>query len=185
LLVDVFEHPSPERAHLALLEFTGQFHRPTDLSVRTDDVGEVSIATPDGAWFAFARGNLVVRVVSTDGVPNSARTVAQLIDGDLMAKPEAEIVSTSDLSTLLVEERPTPRAAPPGHAMFALEEAEEDPAVAEENKPTIKVFSKGGRVIVEHDSLIVPASPDVEVEVFTSEPGGGWTGKRYRPPEPA
>lgn len=173
LLVDVFEYPSRERALESLLELTTQFHRPVDLKISTDDIGDVSIATPDGAWFAFTRGNLVVRVVSGPGIGDKAKVVAQLFDSGLMAKPAANWITVADAIPGLVEEQAIPRARAARFAIAAMDEISEDQP--EEDKPFIKVFSKGGTVELDQDLVIVPESAEMDVEVFAMEPGGQWT----------
>jgi hypothetical protein len=173
-LVDVFEYPSSELAQESLLGLTTQFHLPVDLEVNTDDVGDVCIATPDGAWFGFTRGNVLVRVMSGSGTEEPARVVAQLIDTDLIAKPPAAAI---------------PVAAEPFHggqavpfSMAAMAKASDE---AEEDKPFIKIFSKGGTVTLDHDSTIVPESPEMEIEVFVRQPGGQWIKGLHQPPTTA
>src|SRR5580765_6731049 len=89
ITVDVLEYPSSDEAKEALLELTGQFHRPVELDVQTGDVGDVRIETPDGAWFAFTRGNVLVRIVAVNGLKTPTRPVAEQIDSTLISKPLA------------------------------------------------------------------------------------------------
>jgi hypothetical protein len=56
---------------------------------------------------------------------------------------------------------------------------------AEEDKPFIKIFSKGGTVTLDHDSTIVPESPEMEIEVFVRQPGGQWIKGLHQPPTTA
>jgi hypothetical protein len=177
LVVDVFEYPCRERALEALLELTAQFHQPVDLRISTDDIGEVSIATPDGGWFAFTRGNLLVRVVSGPGIGDPAKVVAQLIDDGLMAKPAATVKTVAEAIPGKVEKKGTASARAALFAIAAMDETFADQS--EEDKPFIKVFSKGGTVALDRDLVIVPESAETEVEIFAMEPEGQWTRVRF------
>ena len=184
VVVDVFEHPSREEAQEALLELTAEFHRPVELEGKTGDGGDVRVTTPDGAWFAFTRGNLLVRIVSGNGLTTPARTVAEQIDGALMSKPPAEVVTTEeDPRTLLAPAAPASfsaaRARFPRAEAAAAELAEED-ETPEEEKPFIKVFTKGAKVEAPEDMVITPDTTDMQVEVFEEEPGGQWRCRRYQ-----
>lgn len=194
VVVDVFELPSREEAQKTLLELTAQFHRPVELDVKAEDVGDVRVATPDGSWFAFARGNLVVRVVSGDALNTAARSVAEQIDDALMWKPPAPVVSTGEVTPdLKIEETPTSRTAvrltsfarvraAEGEVEAAAEAAEVPEELAPEDEPFIKVFTKGGTVTHEGGLTISPEAGAVKVEVYKSEPGGDWVCERYQTP---
>lgn len=173
VVVDVLEYPSSEDAKQALLELTGQFHRPVEISVDAGDVGDVRFVTPDNALFAFTRGNVLVRIVSPNGLTTPTRPIAEQIDRNLTSKP-AEAVSV----------------AAPGEAAGVAREAA--PVMAdvelglqtatdldEEQKPFIKIFSTGGKVKLEGDTVVPDSS--AELEVYRQLPESQWTQRKIKP----
>ena len=140
VVVDVLEYPSSEDAKQALLELTGQFHRPVEISVDAGDVGDVRFVTPDNALFAFTRGNVLVRIVSPNGLTAPTRLIAEQIDRNLTSKP-AEAVSAAAPEEAAGVSRD---AAPPmADVELGLQTATD---LDEEQKPFIKIFSTGGKL---------------------------------------
>jgi hypothetical protein len=178
ITVDVLEYPSSDEAKESLLELTGQFHRPVELDVQTGDVGDVRIATPDGAWFAFIRGNVLVRIVAINGQKTPTRPVAEQIDSTLISKPTTPVPptpvqptpmpTTREFSSSLEHAIPTAATV-----KAALDLPLEDADLPEEEQPYIKIFSKGGTVKLENGSIVVPETA-AEIEVFQSEPEKPW-----------
>lgn len=184
LVMDIYEYPSSDGAQEALLELTAQFHRPIALDVRTSEVGDVSLATPDGAWFAFARGNLLVRITSGAGLTTVARSAAPRVDGALMSRPAAAAAAVRleapELDIFRAE-----RLDRRGAVRLAVDGLAESFEAPDEEQPCVKVFSRGASVVVDDGLLVVPEEPDVEVDVFVETSIGHWTHRRYQsaPPE--
>jgi hypothetical protein len=177
LVIDALEHPSGEKAQQALLELIAQFHRPVSLDVRTNDVGDVSIATPGRSWFAFTRGNLLVRITSGYGLINPARSVAERLDADLISKPKriaprrkaepAEIFGTG---------QPSSRGA----MRLAMADIAEEADVPLDEQQCMKIFSRGGSIVFEDMLVFVPEQSEVEIDVFTGDPRGQWTHRHFQ-----
>jgi hypothetical protein len=151
---------------------TGQFHRPVEISVDAGDVGDVRFVTPDNALFAFTRGNVLVRIVSPNGLTTPTRPIAEQIDRNLTSKP-AEAVSVAPPE----EAAGVSREAAPMADVFLAAQTETD--LDEEEKPFIKIFSTGGKVKLEGDTVVPDSS--AELEVYRQLPQDQWTQRKIKP----
>lgn len=193
VVLDVYELPTLPAAHEALIALAGQFHQPVAMDMQADDVGELRLATHGGTWFAFVRGNLLLRLSATTvpGVP--IRTLAHRLDEALMARPaqlqhrasaaaravqrsagphfEADSAAPGAVRIVLPGATPTPRTGPAPAARAAI--ATSPPVFGEE--AMVKVYSQGGIVHNDGGLLFVPDSagaPVTQLDVFVVSPDG-------------
>ena len=179
VVVDVFEHSSRQQADESLIELAGQFHLPVALNLETDEIGEVRLATPDGAWFAFVRGNVVVRIMSGLRMDTPVCALAERFDGALISKPSGAVEASNRISVDLLDEELSLRPRAVRLSIAGLEQPSEAPP---EEEPCIKVFSRGGTVAFDEGFVFLPEEPEVEIEVFVTHPGGSSTYRRYQGP---
>jgi hypothetical protein len=175
VIVDVFEYESRDRAKEALLELTSQFHQPVPLDVRLEEIGDISVATPDQAWFAFTRGNVLVRVLSYARSSAPARPVAENLDSALVSKPPEEESAAGESSPDLFAGEAPLRADAVRMAV-----ADESPDATPEEQPYIKVFSRGGAVEYSDALIFIPEAAEVQIDVYVTQPGGESVHKRFQ-----
>lgn len=193
VVLDVHELPTLAAAHEALIALAGQFHQPVAMDLQADDVGELRLATQGGTWFAFVRGNLVLRLSATAAPAVPLRTLALRLDEALRARPappqprvsaaarapqrdtgprfEADTVAPGAVRIVLPGAASTRQAAPApaARATFAMA----PPADGEETM--VKVYSYGGTVRNDGGLLFVPdtaGAPETQLDVFVMSPDG-------------
>jgi hypothetical protein len=180
VVVDAFEYDSSDLARESLLELTTQFHQPVPLDVQLEEIGDVSVATRDGAWFAFTRGNLLVRVMSSSGAPMDMRSVAEHLDASLLGKPERRGPPPETEAEAVFAAAPFGTDAVP----LSIPLETDSPETPPDELPYVKVLARGGTVEFSDGLVFKPEAPDVKVEVFVMQPGGQTSEVRYEGPAP-
>lgn len=193
VVLDVYELPTLPAAHEALIALAGQFHQPVAMDMQADDVGELQLATQGGTWFAFVRGNLLLRLSATTVPLIPMRTLARRLDEALVARPaqlqpsasaaaravqratgprfEADPAAPGAVRIVLPGAALTPQAGPAPAARAAIATA---PHVGGE-ETMVKVYSQGGIVLNDGGLLFVPDTanaPGTQLDVFVMSPDG-------------
>lgn len=154
LLVESYECPDREQAQELLLELLATFHVPRDFTPAPDPAAGFQLLDAGGSNALVAVGNLVLRVSSAGGRPVPADLILQQLVERVAARPDAAAerldagAEASSPERLAVGDRLVVR--PPERLT-----GRGDDAAAE---PTLKLFTRGGRVRAVDDELVFEAA---------------------------
>jgi len=138
------------------------------LEQATGDVGDVCLSTPIATWFAFARGNVSVRMTTEQVTASPLRSVAKQFENALISRP----TGVPTIKRVLSAPPPGLARAGPATAEIRGSFAELDREVgAEKEAPCIKIYIRGGSVALTPRVTVFYEAPKVEIEAFVLSPG--------------
>jgi hypothetical protein len=161
LLIESYECPDREVAQELLFELVATFHMPRDFTRSPDAAAGFELVDAEGSNALLAIGNLVLRASSAGSRPVPAELIVQQLVERVAARPEPtaerapRATSAASSKRLAIGDRAVIRSA----RQLAPRGGDAEAA------PTLKLFTRGGRVRVVGDELVFEAEQPGEAEI--------------------